>query len=139
MAALLYDDVKIGDALAGIDVEPISRLDLALYCGASGDHNPIHVDIDYARAAGKPDVFAHGMLVMAHLGRTVTQWAPRSALRQFDVRFVQVTEVGDRLRCSGTVATKLEIDGERRVGIELTVRDQVGRIKVQGIAVLALA
>jgi acyl dehydratase len=139
MAALLFDDVTIGDTLAGVDVEPISRLDLALYCGASGDHNPIHVDIDYARAAGKPDVFAHGMLVMAHLGRAVTRWAPRSGLREFDVRFVQVTEVGDRLTCAGKVAAKFEVGGERRVCVELTVRDQEDRIKVRGTAVLALA
>ena len=139
MAGLVFDDVTVGDALAGIEVEPISRLDLALYCGASGDHNPIHVDIDYARAAGKPDVFAHGMLVMAHLGRAVTAWAPRSALRQFDVRFVRVTEVGDRLRCAGTVAAKLEVDGERRIRVDLTVRDQEDRIKATGVAVLALA
>jgi acyl dehydratase len=30
------------------------RTTLALYCGASGDHNPIHVDIDFARSAGMP-------------------------------------------------------------------------------------
>ena len=139
MGTLLFDDVMIGETLAGIDVEPISRLDLALYCGASGDHNPIHVDIDYARAAGKPDVFAHGMLVMAHLGRAVTHWAPRAALREFDVRFVQVTEVGDRLTCAGTVAAKFDVEGERRVRVELIVRNQEDRIKVRGIAVLALA
>ena len=139
MAALRFDALEVGQALTGIDVEPISRLDLALYCGASGDHNPIHVDIDYARAAGKPDVFVHGMLVMAHLGRAVTRWAAQSAVREFSVRFVQVTEVGDRLRCSGTVAMKFEVDGERRVRVELTVRDQQDRLKAKGIAVLALA
>ena len=57
MAALRFDTVEVGEELAGIEVGPISRLDLALYCGASGDHNPIHVDIDFARSAGRPDVF----------------------------------------------------------------------------------
>jgi acyl dehydratase len=58
---------------------PVSRLGLALYCGASGDHNPIHVDIDFAKAAGMPDVFAHGMLSMAWLGRLLTNWVPQTA------------------------------------------------------------
>lgn len=139
MAALRFDTVEVGEELAGIEVEPISRLDLALYCGASGDHNPIHVDIDFARAAGRPDVFVHGMLVMAHLGRAVTRWASQSAVREFSVRFVQVTEVGDRLLCMGMVATKFEVNGERRIRIELTVRNQEHRLKARGTAVLALA
>lgn len=51
-------DLKVGDRLVHKSFPPISRHTLALYCGASGDHNPIHVDIDFARAAGFPDVFA---------------------------------------------------------------------------------
>ena len=43
----------------------ITRTTLALYAGASGDHNPMHIDIDFAKKAGFPDVFAQGMLVMA--------------------------------------------------------------------------
>jgi acyl dehydratase len=43
------------------------RETLALYAGASRDHKPIHVDVDFARAAGMPDVVAHGMLSMAWL------------------------------------------------------------------------
>ena len=54
------------------------RLTLALYCGASGDHNPLHVDIDFARAAGLDDVIAHGMLAMAYLGRFLTDSLPTS-------------------------------------------------------------
>ena len=41
------------------------RATLALFAGASGDHNPIHIDLDVARSAGLDDVFAHGMLSMA--------------------------------------------------------------------------
>ena len=58
----------VGDRIVHKTFPPITRHMLALYCGASGDHNPIHVDIDFAKAAGFPDVFSHGMLVMAYLG-----------------------------------------------------------------------
>lgn len=139
MAALQFDSAVVGDQLTGLEVEPISRLDLALYCGASGDHNPIHVDIDYARASGRPDVFVHGMLVMAHVGRTLTMWAPQRALRDFKIRFVQVTQVGDRLQCSGTVAAKFEANGERRIRVQFTVLNQEGCVKATGSAVVANA
>ena len=68
-------DLKPGDAIPSLQVAPISRTTLALYAGASGDHNPIHIDLDFARAAGLDDVFAHGMLSVAYLTRMVTDWA----------------------------------------------------------------
>jgi acyl dehydratase len=46
---------------------PLTRAMLALFAGASGDHNPVHIDIDAARAAGLPDVIGHGMLTITCL------------------------------------------------------------------------
>jgi acyl dehydratase len=63
------------------DCPPISRATLALFAGASGDHNPIHIDLDVARSAGLDDVFAHGMLSMAYLGRLLTGWVPQHPTR----------------------------------------------------------
>ena len=97
------DALKVGDELPAFETPALTRHTLALYCGASGDHNPIHVDIDFAHAAGMPDVFAHGMLSMAWLGRLLTRWVPQSALREFSVRFVAMTQVGERIRCAGRI------------------------------------
>lgn len=55
-----------GDTL-DLTVPKITRTTLALYAGASGDHNPVHIDMDACAAVGIPDVFAHGMLSMAYL------------------------------------------------------------------------
>jgi acyl dehydratase len=133
-----YDTLRVGDALPAFDTDPISRLALALYCGASGDHNPIHVDVDFARAAGQKDVFAHGMLSMAYLARLLTNWVPQQNLRQYGVRFVAITQVGDRITCRGTVVEKFEADGEQRVRLELSTVDQNGQVKLSGDAVIAL-
>jgi acyl dehydratase len=133
-----FEALKAGDSLPSFQTEPISRLALALYCGASGDHNPIHVDIDFARAAGQKDVFAHGMLSMAYLGRLLTNWVPQRSLRQFGVRFVAITQVGDRITCLGTVVEKFEADGEKRVRLELSTVDADGQLKLSGDAIVAL-
>lgn len=133
-----FDDVNVGDALPSLELPPLSRLTLALYCGASGDHNPIHVDIDFAREAGMPDVFAHGMLSMAWLSRCVTDWVPQTALRDLQVRFAAITHVGERIRCTGTVAEKFEHDGEHRVRLNLNTINESGVIKLAGEAVVAL-
>lgn len=131
-------DLAVGDALPPLELAPVTRAQLALFAGASGDHNPIHIDSDFARAAGQPDVFAHGMLVMAELGRLLTATVPIGALRAFSTRFAAITRVHDRLTCRGTVASLAEVDGERRATLDLTVVDQAGEIKLAGIAVVAL-
>ncbi|HVR48620.1 MAG TPA: MaoC family dehydratase [Pseudorhodoferax sp.] len=139
MATITYDQINVGDALPAFETEAISRLTLALYCGASGDHNPIHVDTDFAKAAGVGDVFAHGMLSMAYLGRLLTNWVPQSALREYGVRFVAITQVGAQVRCEGRVTEKFEQDGERRVRVALSTTDQNGQTKLAGDAVIALS
>jgi acyl dehydratase len=130
-----YDAVRVGDALPPLAAEPVSRLTLALYCGASGDHNPIHVDLDYARAAGLDDVIAHGMLSMAYLGRMLTAWVPQSAIRRFATRFAAVTHIGERIGCRGTIVEKL---AGREVRIELIACNDAGEQKLVGDAVVTL-
>ncbi|WP_454652238.1 MaoC family dehydratase [Bradyrhizobium liaoningense] len=131
-------DIKEGDRIVHKVFPPITRHTLALYCGASGDHNPIHVDIDFAKAAGFPDVFAHGMLVMACLGQALTDAVPPSKLRSFATRFVSITQLGAKLTCEGTVTELFAENGERRARLALTTRDDRGEVKLEGSAIVAL-
>ncbi|MCM2340519.1 MaoC/PaaZ C-terminal domain-containing protein [Rhodoferax sp.] len=57
-----FTDIQLGDALPGLVAGPITRLTLGVYAGTSGDYNPLHIDSDFARQAGMPDIFAHGIL-----------------------------------------------------------------------------
>lgn len=138
MSNVSYDSLSVGDEISAVNKPAISRHTLALYCGGSGDHNPIHVDSDFAKAAGMPDVFAHGMLSMAYLGQALTGWVPQAALRSYGVRFASITWVGNELTCGGTVTEKFEEDGEKRVRLEVKAADQDGDIKLIGEAVVAL-
>lgn len=133
-----FDTVQVGDELPALQLPPVDRTTLALFAGASGDHNAIHIDIDVARRAGMPDVFAQGMLGMAWVGRVVTTWAPQSALRRFDARFQGITHLGNAIRCTGRVVEKLEHGGERCVRIELQSANQFGQTKIAGEALVAL-
>lgn len=133
-----HTSITVGTTLPDLKLPPVNRTTLALFGGASGDHNPIHVDIDFARAAGQPDVFAHGMLSMAYLGRLLTNWVPQQALRSYGVRFVAITQVNDRVTCQGMVVEKFEAEGETRVRIELSTVDASGQTKLAGEAVVAL-
>ena len=132
-----------GDVLPQLVLPPITRTTLALFAGASGDHNRIHIDIDFARKAGMPDVFAQGMLSMAYLGRLLTQWMPQARLRSFNGRFIAITHLGDEVRCSGQVTAIEHDDGERRARISVSAANQHGQVKIlgeaQGVAEAAAA
>ncbi|MCE2680885.1 MAG: MaoC family dehydratase [Burkholderiales bacterium] len=137
MSMIDYEQLQVGDRLPELQISPVNRTTLALFGGASGDHNPIHIDTDFARRAGMPDVFAQGMLGMAWLGRIITRWAPQSSLRKFDARFQGITHLGNAMTCNGRILEKLEHGGERCVRIELSSANQFGQTKIVGEALVA--
>ena len=129
--------LSVGDTLEPMTHNPISRTTLALFAGASGDHNPIHIDIDFAKSVGMDDVFAHGMLGMAYLGRFLTSIADQSNIRSYSVRFSSITQVGAKLKCIGKVKEIIDTSAERLMKIELSATDQNNDVKLIGDAVIA--
>jgi len=131
--------IKVGDRLPALQLPPVDRATLALFGGASGDHNPIHIDLDFARRSGMPDVFAQGMLGMAWLGRLITQWVPQSRIRRYDARFAGITHLGNAITCSGEVVELMDIDGEACARVAVSSSNQYGQNKIVGEAIVALA
>ncbi|MGQ0566899.1 MAG: MaoC/PaaZ C-terminal domain-containing protein, partial [Gemmobacter sp.] len=82
-----------GDAVFG----PVTRTDLVRYAGASGDFNPLHHDPDFARAAGLPDVIAHGMYSAGLVASAVERRFGVGAMARYAVRFRAPVRVGDVL------------------------------------------
>ena len=135
MKQVTFDSVKVGDLLPPVSQREISRTTLALFAGASGDHNPIHIDIDFAKSAGMPDVFAHGMLGMAYLGHLLTAWVPQAAVREFSTRFVAITQIHAAITCTGRIVEKRN---GNLVALEIEAADQDGEVKLAGQALVEL-
>ena len=131
-------NIQVGTEIPALELPPISRFTLALYAGASGDHNPIHIDSDFAKKAGMPDVFAHGMLSMAYLGRMLTDWQPQAKLRKFSNRFAAITHLQDVITCSGKVVELIEQDGETLARCEIQAVKAGGEQTLVGEALFAL-
>lgn len=72
--AVWRDEVTIDDAL-------IQR-----FAEASGDRNPVHLDVKAARAAGFPDRIAHGAWAVAHLSAVLGMHHPGPGTILLDVR-----------------------------------------------------
>ena len=120
------------------DLEPytwqVTRDQIRAYAEASGDHNPIHLDDDAARAAGLPGVIAHGMLGMAQLANFVVAYAgDHRRLRRLRCRFSGMVLPGDTITFTGRVAG--EEDG--LVRLELNAENQKGeRVLTKALAEL---
>lgn len=131
-------DAEVGTELAELRPEQITRSTLAAFAEAYGDHNPIHLDREAARAAGLDDVIAHGMLSMALLGRLLTEWFPVEDVLSFRVTFAAVTTVPAQLRCTARVKAVEETGGDRTARLALAVRVVDGPLTVRGEALVRL-
>jgi acyl dehydratase len=134
---LFFEDVNEGDAAPEVRHE-LTRTDLVMYAGASGDFNPMHHDEVKAKEAGLPSVFGHGMFSMGLLGRAITDWVGIGNLRTFKVRFTKQTWPGETLVSTITVAGKRKEDGESLVDLEVALANGDGEVKVAGEASAAL-
>jgi acyl dehydratase len=132
------EDANVGRALPEVVVENLSRTDLVRYAGASGDFNPIHHDEDFARAAGNPSVFGHGMLTAGFLARCLTDVVGPEGLRRYRVRFATRVWPGDTITCGGTVTRVYEEAGEDRIDGEVVATTSGGGVAVRGTFTAAL-
>lgn len=134
----MMSEITVGTQIPTLELPPITRTTLALYAGASGDHNGVHIDSDVAKNAGMPDVFAQGMLSMAYLGRMLTNWKPQSKLRRFTNKFSAITHLQDIIICSGEVV-EISNDGtENLARCEIFAIKQTGEKTLVGEAVVAV-
>ena len=135
---VLFEGIKVGDAIPSLTRPPISHLQLALYAGAGADHNPIHVDETAAKAGGLPGIIAHGMLPLGFLGQLLTQWVPQKQVRSLSARFVAMAFPGDVVTCSGRIAGKREDAGEKLVDVDIAAQNQKGETIQSGKATVVL-
>jgi len=136
--AWTFEDVQEGTALPPFVVDTLTRTDLVRYAGASGDFNPIHHDEEFAKMAGNPTVFGHGMLTAGFLAKCLTDAVGVDTLRRYKVRFATRVWPGDRITCTGKVTKKYEADGERRIDGEVTATRQTGETAITGTFTAAL-
>ena len=110
-------NLKVGVALPPLVKEPVTKVQLLKYAGASGDYNLIHTDVETARSVGLDDVIAHGMLSMGFLGQFVSDLAGPVNVRRLKARFGAQVRLGDVLTCRGVVKVIATTDDHRSVAL----------------------
>ena len=124
--------IEVGTVIA-TRIFAIDRELLKAYADASGDHNPIHQDEEFARSVGLPNVIAHGMLTMALVGKYVSDFAGSSAnVLEFGARFIKPVVVPAGKKVDLTVSATVSAIEGGRVRLDL-VATSAG-VKVLGMA-----
>lgn len=133
--ALQKDGLSVGQTHEEVVVHNLSRTQIVMYAGASGDYNPVHTDEVFAtKVAGYPTVFAHGMLTMGLTGRMLTNWVGDGRLTKFGVRFVRQVWPGDTLTARATVEAIRQENGEALVDLSISTVNQDDQEVVKGQA-----
>ena len=132
-------DIEVGDSREEVVVDDLSRTQIVMYAGASGDYNPLHSDDKFTtEVAGYPSVFAHGMLTMGMTGRIVTDWFGVESLKKYGVRFVKQVFPGDTLTATAEVTDVRDEGGERVADVSVTTVNQDGDAVLTGAATVRL-
>src|SRR4051794_5980154 len=132
--------LNVGDAKELLLVDDLTRTQIVMYAGASGDYNPLHSDEKFAReVAGYPGIFAHGMLTMGMTGRVVTDWFDVGRLTKYGVRFVRQVWPGATLTATAVVDAIREEDGVSYADVSITTVDGEGTTVLTGTATARLA
>ena len=126
-----FDQLKAGDSIEGPSFA-VSRESIRLFCDASLDYNPLHLDDDYMKGNfGRTNfggIIMHGMNNFGLISRMITDWAyPAGAIhRRLETRWVKPVKPGDSIQPTGVIKSKQETAKSRWVLIDVLVRNQQG-------------
>jgi acyl dehydratase len=115
-----------GDSWERVVVRDLTRTQIVMYAGASGDFHPLHHDEPTAVALGYPSIFAPGMLTMGLSGQLLTDVVGDEGLTRYAARMVVQVWPGD------TLTTTLTVEAVRDGEVDLAVRT----VNQEGVVVL---
>ncbi len=104
--------MKQGDALTGFTRQVTSER-IEAYADASGDHNPLHLDAEYAGTTQFGGIIAHGMLSMAFVCELMAANFPDTwhSGGKMKLRFKAPVFPGETVDVQGEVQSVREVDG----------------------------
>ncbi len=127
--------LRVGDHREQLLVDGLSRTQIVMYAGASGDYNPLHTDEAFAtEVGGYPSVFAHGMLTMGMTARVLTDWVGDGRLLSYGARLLKPVWPGDTLVARAEVTAMGTEAGRRTADFAVTTRNQHGEAVLAGTA-----
>jgi len=124
-----------GDTLPTVE-KTFSQDDVNRYADAAGDHNPIHVDPNFAAGSQFGRRIAHGMMIAASISEMMAQafgqdWHKSGRMK---IRFRAPVFPGETVRASGTVRSVRQIEDATEVAVSVQVMKAKDEAAITGDA-----
>ena len=131
--------MKLDETLPAVE-KVVTQEQLSRYADVSGDHNPLHLDPEFASGTQFGGVIAHGMLTLAFVSEMLTlafgkSWLDSGKLK---VKFKGAAYPGDRLRTSGRVVKEEAGSDGRSVRCSVGLTNDREEELITGVASLTL-
>lgn len=121
-------NLKNRESLPTIKLEPVDRLTLIKYAGASGDFNPIHTIDEEAEKAGLPGIIAHGMWTMGNLSKLLTPFYNEGFIEKYQIRFSGMVFLQDVL----TLEAEVKDATETNITFDVQAKNQKEKAVIKG-------
>lgn len=121
-------ELKVGESLKEVQLDPVDRITLIKYAGASGDYNPIHTIDEEAKKAGLPGIIAHGMWTMGNLAKLFTDFYEEGFIQDYTIRFKGMVFLKDVV----TLQAELAEENENILTFRVRAVNQNGNEVIKG-------
>jgi len=127
--------LRVGDDLVALQRGPITRVDIARYCGASGQFNPLALDEPHARSLGLPSVVLPPAMALGLAQAQVSRWlAGHGHIVRLGARSVKILWPGDHLIARSRVSEVRPTADGFDLDLDLWVENQRGELVLRGQA-----
>lgn len=124
-----FEEFEIGESME-TPARTITEADVVMFAGLSGDYNPLHTDVEFAKETMFGERIAHGMLGLSIVSglawRTGFMEGTADALISVETKFRNPVKFGDTIRARFAVKQKKEMKrlGGGFVTLSVTVLNQ---------------
>ena len=104
------EDMSVG--MTEVYTRTVTEADIVLFCGISGDSNPVHLDHEFAKTTMFKGRIAHGMLTASFISTVLGTKLPGPCCVYIsqNLRFKAPVRIGDTVKARVTVTA---VDQER--------------------------
>ena len=131
-----YSEITIGESAEF--TRTITEEDIDKFAELSGDHNPIHVNEEYARKTFFKGRIAHGALTTAFFSRIIAMdlLGPGTILISNDFHFKKAVRINETITARVEVIKKDDV--KERIALKATCENQNQELVVEGEVLVML-
>ncbi len=117
-----YENIKIGQSAEY--VRTITEQDIVNFAEVSGDHNPVHLDEEFAKGTIFKGRIAHGMLSASFISTVLAKElpGPGTIYLSQQVKFKRPVRIGDTINTYVEVISKQ--DDKKRIRLKTICKNQ---------------